>query len=83
MAVLSRILKSYIVQPGKQVALDTAFIAKKLIRSVGKAAWIAGTSFIVLYVPLFMVTDREQQINDLESQQAALLGTGPARPALN
>ncbi|KAI9078768.1 hypothetical protein K1719_039226 [Acacia pycnantha] len=83
MAVLSRILKSSIVQRGKQVASDTAFIAQKLIRSVGKAAWIAGTSIIVLYVPLIMVTNREQQINDMESQLATLHGTESAPPALN
>ncbi|XP_028793364.1 mitochondrial import receptor subunit TOM9-2-like [Neltuma alba] len=80
--VLSRISQSSIVQSGKQAASDTAFITKKLIRSTGKAAWIAGTSFLVLFLPLIVEMDREQQLNDLDSQQATLLGT-PSAPALN
>ncbi|CAA6666480.1 unnamed protein product [Spirodela intermedia] len=46
-------------------------------RHTGKAAWIAGTTFIVLVVPLIIEMDREQQLNELELQQASLLGTPP------
>ncbi|KAF0894024.1 hypothetical protein E2562_033808 [Oryza meyeriana var. granulata] len=56
-----------------------ATMGKKLLRSTGKAAWIAGTTFLVLVVPLIIEMDREQQLNDIELQQQALLG--PAPPA--
>ncbi|KAK7279181.1 hypothetical protein RJT34_24227 [Clitoria ternatea] len=74
---LSNVSNSPVVRRTKEAAGDAAFVAKKLLRSTGKAAWIAGTTFLVLVVPLIVAMDREQQINDLESQQASILGTPP------
>ncbi|KAK7345728.1 hypothetical protein VNO77_16338 [Canavalia gladiata] len=74
-SVITKISRSPIVSRGKQAAGDAAFVAKKLLRSTGKAAWIAGTTFLVLVVPLIIEMDREQQLNDLELQQASILGT--------
>ncbi|KAG8087586.1 hypothetical protein GUJ93_ZPchr0010g7876 [Zizania palustris] len=56
---------------------EAAAMAKKLLRSTGKAAWIASTTFLVLVVPLIIEMDREQQLTDLEVQQHALLGAPP------
>lgn len=64
----------------KRLASDTSYVGKKLLRSTGKAAWIAGTTFLLLVVPLIIEMDREQQMNDLELQQASLLGTPPVNP---
>ncbi|XP_014512780.1 mitochondrial import receptor subunit TOM9-2 [Vigna radiata var. radiata] len=74
-SILARISRSSIVVRGREAAGDAAFVAKKLLQSTGKAAWIAGTTFLVLVVPLIVEMDREQQLNDLELQQASLLGT--------
>ncbi|GMI69268.1 hypothetical protein HRI_000596100 [Hibiscus trionum] len=79
--ILSRITSSPIVSRGKQAASDAAFVSKKLLRSTGKAAWIAGTTFLILVVPLIIEMDREQQFTELELQQASLLGAPPAAPA--
>ncbi|GMI98685.1 TRANSLOCASE OUTER MITOCHONDRIAL MEMBRANE 22-V, translocase of outer membrane 22-V [Hibiscus trionum] len=79
--ILSRIASTRIVSRGKQAACDAAFVSKKLIRSTGKAAWIAGTTFLILAVPLIIEMDREQQFTELELQQASLLGAPPAAPA--
>ncbi|GFZ13526.1 translocase of outer membrane 22-I [Actinidia rufa] len=73
--VSTTISQSPIVFQGKRAACNTAFVAKKLLRSTGKAAWIAGTTFLILAVPLIIEMDREQQLNELELQQASLLGT--------
>ncbi|XP_057964385.1 mitochondrial import receptor subunit TOM9-2-like [Malania oleifera] len=79
--VLSKVSATFsqspIVYQGKRVASDAAFVTKKLLKSTGKAAWIAGTTFLILVVPLIIEMDREQQLNDLELQQASLLGTPP------
>ncbi|PON44369.1 Mitochondrial outer membrane translocase complex, subunit Tom [Parasponia andersonii] len=73
--ILVRVSQSEIVARGKQAASDAAFVTKKLLKSTSKAAWIAGTTFLVLVVPLIIEMDREQQLSDLELQQASLLGT--------
>jgi import receptor subunit TOM22 len=46
----------------------------------GKAGWIAGTTFLILVVPLIIEMDREQQLVEFESQQLNAL-TGSAAPA--
>lgn len=48
-------------------------VTKKLVISTGKAAWIAGTTFLVLVVPLIIEMDREQQYLEMENQQMSVL----------
>ncbi|KAI3721763.1 hypothetical protein L2E82_32781 [Cichorium intybus] len=79
--ISSTVSESPIVYKGKRAASDAGFVVKKLLKSTGKAAWIAGTTFLILVVPLIIEMDREAQLNDLELQQASLLGTPtPAAP---
>lgn len=73
----SSISESPIVYQGKRAASDVAFVAKKLFKSTGKAAWIAGTTFLILVVPLIIEMDRDAQLTELEMQQASLLGAPP------
>ncbi|XP_059632304.1 mitochondrial import receptor subunit TOM9-2-like [Cornus florida] len=75
--VSSAVSQSVIVHKGKQAASDAAYVSKRLMKSTGKAAWIAGTTFLILVLPLIISMDREQQLNELEMQQASLLGTPP------
>ncbi|KAJ8761536.1 hypothetical protein K2173_001671 [Erythroxylum novogranatense] len=79
-SIVTKFTNSDIVSKGKQAAGDAAFVTKKLLRSTGKAAWIAGTTFLILVVPLIIEMDREQQFNDLELQQQSLLGAPPVAP---
>ncbi|KAE8662533.1 Mitochondrial import receptor subunit TOM9-1 [Hibiscus syriacus] len=79
--ILAKFTSSAIVSLGKQAANDAAFVSKKLLCSTGKAAWIAGTTFLILFVPLIIEMDREQQFNELELQQATLLGAPPTGPS--
>ncbi|KAL3828297.1 hypothetical protein ACJIZ3_017099 [Penstemon smallii] len=76
--ILSRISDHSIVRRSKTAASDTAYVAKRLLKSTGKAAWIAATTFIVLGIPLIIEMDREAQLNEVELQQASLLGGAPA-----
>ncbi|KAL4269554.1 hypothetical protein GQ457_09G022230 [Hibiscus cannabinus] len=63
----------------KRVAKDAAYVSRKLLKSTGKAAWLAGTTFLILVVPLIIEMDREQQFNELEVQQQSLLGSRPPK----
>ncbi|KAA8527810.1 hypothetical protein F0562_035321 [Nyssa sinensis] len=75
--VSSTVSQSPIVYRGKRAASDAAYVTKRLMKSTGKAAWIAGTTFLILVLPLIVEMDREQQLNELELQQASLLGAPP------
>ncbi|KAL0548094.1 hypothetical protein IC582_012539 [Cucumis melo] len=66
--------ESSIYRQSRRAASNTAFVTNELLRSTGKAAWIAGTTFLILIVPLIIEMDREQQLNEFELQQATLLG---------
>ncbi|GLJ37674.1 hypothetical protein SUGI_0765350 [Cryptomeria japonica] len=70
--------QSLVFHKTKRAASNTGRFSKKIFWSTGKAAWIAGTTFLILVVPLIIEMDREQQFNELESQQASLLGAPPA-----
>nr|ADE77091.1 unknown [Picea sitchensis]ADE77877.1 unknown [Picea sitchensis] len=74
--------QSLVFHKSKRAASNTARFSKKVLWSTGKAAWIAGTTFLVLVVPLIIEMDREQQLTDLEIQQASLLGAPPVPPKL-
>ncbi|MCD9643123.1 hypothetical protein HAX54_030276 [Datura stramonium] len=76
--VLARVSRSSIVTKGKQAACGATYVGKKIAKSTGKAAWLVATTFLVLGLPLIIVMDREQQLNDLDLQQASLLGAPPA-----
>jgi import receptor subunit TOM22 len=52
-------------------------VAAKLLFATGRAAWVTGTSLLVLVVPLIIEMDREQQLTEMESQQMGVLA-GPA-----
>ncbi|XP_050365118.1 mitochondrial import receptor subunit TOM9-2 [Argentina anserina] len=82
--ILAKISQSKIVARGKQYTSDTSFVVNKLIKSTGRAAWILSTTFLILVVPLIIEMDRDQQLTELELQQANILGTPPsgAAPAL-
>ena len=51
-------------------------VSAKLLFATGRAAWIAGTSLLVLVVPLIIEMDREQQLMEMENQQLGVLA-GP------
>ncbi|GAA0152217.1 primary active transporter [Lithospermum erythrorhizon] len=73
--VLATVSNSTVVKKGKQVANDSVYVATRLMKSTGKAAWIAATTFLVLGLPLLIAMDREQQLNELDLQHQSLLGT--------
>ena len=71
------ISQSSIVIHAKRVASKAAIVSKKLLRSTGKAAWIAGTTFLILAVPFIIEMERDQQLIKIELQNASLFDTAP------
>ena len=68
---------SSIVIHAKRTASKSIVVSKKLLRSTGKAVWIAGTTFLILAVPLIIEMDCDQQLTEIELQNASLFGTAP------
>ena len=69
--------QSSIIIHVKRVASKAVVVSKKLFSSIGKAAWIADTTFLILAVPLIIEMDRDQQLTEIELQNASLFGTAP------
>ena len=44
----------------KRATSKAIVVSKKLLHSTGKAAWIAGTTFLILAVPLIIEMDHDQ-----------------------
>ncbi|RAL54524.1 unnamed protein product [Cuscuta campestris] len=80
-SMIARISEFSVVRKGKSAAYDAAYVGKRLAKSTGKAAWIAATTFIIIAVPLIIVMDREQMLNELDLQQASVFGTPPPSSA--
>lgn len=56
-------------------------LVRKLLLHTGKAAWIFGTTMIVVALPLIIEMDREQQLMEMENQQMGVLSGGAASGA--
>ncbi|KAK4572208.1 hypothetical protein RGQ29_030583 [Quercus rubra] len=69
--------QSSIVIHGKRTASKAAVVSKKLLCSTDMATWITGTTFLILVVPLIIEMDHDQQLTEIELQNANLFGTAP------
>ncbi|WIA11184.1 hypothetical protein OEZ85_011314 [Tetradesmus obliquus] len=65
-------LTSYLNR-AEAVSSQAKYVAKRLSLSVGKAAWLASTTLLVLLVPLVIEMDREAQLLDMEKEQMSVL----------
>lgn len=60
---------------------DATRVGKKLVWHTGKAAWIFGTSFLLLVAPLIIQLHREEQMIAMEQEQLSVLNSAAAAPA--
>ncbi|KAM1933688.1 hypothetical protein ACFX15_017963 [Malus domestica] len=60
--VIARLAQSQIIVWGKQAVNDVASIMKKLMKSTGKAVWIADTSFLILVANILSVALPQKQV---------------------
>ena len=54
------------VEKARKAASSTVEVSQRMLWSTGKAAWIAGTSFLILVAPLIIQMEKEAQVVDLE-----------------
>ncbi|CAD7696971.1 unnamed protein product [Ostreobium quekettii] len=59
----------------KKALSDACYFARRLFLSTGKAAWIFGTTFLIVVMPVIVEVDKEQQAMELENQQLGVLTT--------
>lgn len=64
-------------KPAGPAAKAIAKVVKKLVKSTGRAAWVVGTSMLLLTLPLIIEMDRDNQYTEMEKQQMGVL-QGPA-----
>jgi import receptor subunit TOM22 len=68
----------FLDRPGPKKARRIAFHvfrgANKFLQGSGRAAWVMGTTALLLVVPLIFEIDREQQVTEMEAMQ---LGGAP------
>ncbi|KAG7595759.1 hypothetical protein ISN44_As06g003130 [Arabidopsis suecica] len=76
-SILTKISNYDIVSQGRRAACDAVYVSKKLLKSTGKAAWIAGTTFLILAVPLILELEQDHRLGEIDFEQASLLGTPP------
>ena len=58
--------QSSIVIHAKHAASEAAIVSKKHLCSIGKAAWIASTTFLILAMPFIIEMDCNQQLTEIE-----------------
>jgi import receptor subunit TOM22 len=68
-----------VLDKARKAASSTVQVSQRMLWSTGKAAWIAGTSLLILVAPLIIQMEKEAQVVDLEGGD--LLGaSAPAMP---
>ncbi|OMO95338.1 Mitochondrial outer membrane translocase complex, subunit Tom22 [Corchorus olitorius] len=75
--IISKLSQAVSESPLTEATVRVANVTKKLIKSSGKAAWYAGTTLLIVGVPLMIAMDREWQMNDQDLQQQTLLLGSP------
>lgn len=72
--LMTRLSESKIAETAKGlVACDMKLRTTKALESTGKAAWISGTSYLILVLPLIILTQREHDLIDAESAYGILV----------
>ncbi|KAL6189389.1 hypothetical protein ACLB2K_040778 [Fragaria x ananassa] len=62
-----------LVEKTKELAYDMSLWTTKALKSMGKGAWISGTSNLILVLPLIIVTQREHDLINAESAYGILV----------
>lgn len=66
--IIEHISNSITYHKMKSMAKSTGTVAYKIMQSIGKAARIAGTTFLILVIPVIIVLEQDIMITEFESQ---------------
>ncbi|TVU01306.1 hypothetical protein EJB05_53240, partial [Eragrostis curvula] len=74
-AIADKVTRTFTAER-RQEAAETAW---RLAQSTGKAAWITGTTFLVLGLPLIYAMEQEMSVDDMiqnhQDEMRTILGT--------
>ena len=73
------ILEGVTAQKAARVAYHVMRASKKFIFGTGNAAWVVGTSMLVMVMPLVFEIDREQQAIEWEASMGQVGGAPPPK----
>lgn len=68
-ACFSGVVDSAGVKKARRVAYHVVRASKKFVFGTGNAAWVVGTTMLVMVMPLVFEIDREQQALEWEASQ--------------
>ena len=63
----------------RRIAYHVVRAGKKFIFGSGQAAWVVGTTMLVMVMPLVFEIDREQQAQEWEAQMGGPAGAAAPR----
>mmetsp|Transcript_4593 Transcript_4593/g.7112 ORF Transcript_4593/g.7112 Transcript_4593/m.7112 type:complete len:99 (+) Transcript_4593:108-404(+) len=68
--LLEQAQESFVVRKGKRVVENVTRASVKILFSTGHAAWVVGTSVLLMGLPLMLAIEEEFAVQQMQEQQS-------------